>query len=582
MRRFRLEHRLRTLLFGAHGVVFHDPAYRFPLSGLEGQTGFEPRRADYVVSFLLDGRALRPEQLVAPRRVAYRDLARVHTADYLEAIGSPSVLADIFAVDAAGTNADEVLRTVRLACGGTLGAARESLRRRTPCLNLLGGFHHAGPGRGGGFCVVNDVAVAIAALRAEGFRGRVLVLDLDVHPPDGLAECLRDDRDVWIGSLSGMDWGKLERVDETVLGRGCGDAAYLEALEALLARMPRGSLAFVIAGGDVLAGDRMGGLGLTLAGVRRRDLRAARALRHTPAAWLSGGGYSAGAWRALSGTALAVIARSAAPIPDDYDPMRERFESISEDLDDERLGAGSTLGPDDLADALGLRTTRTRLLLDYYTAQGLEYGFHRYGILEHIRRLGYDQFRVAIDQASVGDCLRLWGRFRGAEHLLVECVLEVCEIATRRVLYVHWLMLSNPRARFDARRPRLPGQEQPGLGLAREAGEMLARMARRLGLAGVAFRPAWYHTAFSGRYHFQFVDPARQGRFEAAVRDLGGVSLLEATTALAEGRVHMNGEPYRWEADEMVFWLDEEPARSELVDAERDRVRFEIAPPAQP
>lgn len=60
-------------------------------------------------------------------------------------------------------------------------------------MNLLGGFHHARPDVAGGFCPVNDVAVAIAAVRADGFRGRVLVLDLDAHPPDGLAACLAGD-----------------------------------------------------------------------------------------------------------------------------------------------------------------------------------------------------------------------------------------------------------------------------------------------------------------------------------------------------------------------------------------------------
>src|SRR5205823_6058723 len=61
----------------------------------------------------------------------------------------------------------------------------------------------------------------------------------------------------------------------------------------------------------------------------------------------------------------------------------------------------------------------------------------------------------------------------------------------------------------------LPGQDTPGLGLAREIGELLARIASRLGLEGVAFRPAWYHTAYAARHYFHFADPARQGRFEA-------------------------------------------------------------------
>src|SRR5439155_13889095 len=155
---------------------------------------------------------------------------------------------------------DEMMTTIRLACGATIDAAREMLRpshrivgRRA--LNLLGGFHHAKPDVAGGFCPVNDVAVGIAALRADGFRGKVLVIDLDAHPPDGTAACLQGDPSHWIGSISGSDWGPLPGVDETVLPEGAGDDAYLSALDALLSRMPGGELAFVLAGGDVLAGD---------------------------------------------------------------------------------------------------------------------------------------------------------------------------------------------------------------------------------------------------------------------------------------------------------------------------------------
>jgi hypothetical protein len=101
-------------------------------------------------------------------------------------------------------------------------------------------------------------------------------------------------------------------------------------------------------------------------------------------------------------------------------------------------------------------------------------------------------------------------------------------------------------------------------------------MAVRLGLGGVVFRPAHYHTAYAARHEFQFVDPHRQGRFEALVRDLAGVPLLEATTAIAEGKVRMDGAPYAWEADEMAYWLRESPAEPGEVERERERVRFTL------
>jgi hypothetical protein len=146
------------------------------------------------------------------------------------------------------------------------------------------------------------------------------------------------------------------------------------------------------------------------------------------------------------------------------------------------------------------------------------------------------------------------------------------------VLYVHWLSLRHPRAQFSLLRPRLPGQEVPGLGLARETGEMLALMALRLGLAGVAYRPAHYHTAFAGRHHFSFVEAERQGRFEALIRDLRDVPLLEATRAIEAGRVMLDGKPYEWEPDEMVLWLREHPEERGEVAVERERARFTLLP----
>jgi hypothetical protein len=471
------------------------------------------------------------------------------------------------------------MRTVRLATGATLEAAREALRRRRPQLNLLGGFHHAGPGSAGGNCPVNDIGVAVVTLRAEGFAGKVAVLDLDAHPPDGVAASLATDPDHWIGSLSGSDWGAVPGVEETLLPPGTGDEAYLEALAALLARMPRSDLAFVIAGGDVLRGDRLGRLGLTLGGARRRDVRVAAHLDRTPSVWLPGGGYTPHAWKVLAGTGMALSTRSLEPIPEDYDPLAARFAGIARRLPVELLSDPGELTADDLAEALGMRPQRQRLLLGFYTAAGLEHALQRFGILEQLGRLGYGHFRLEFDQAPPGERVRILGESDGQEHLLVEAVLEKRRVAGHPVLYVHWLMLRNPRAQFSDRRPRLPGQDVPGLGLAREAGEVLGLMALRLGLAGVAYRPAHYHTAFPARDHFAFVDPARQGRFEALVRDLADLSLLEATRAVDEGRVLLDGEPYAWEPDEMVFWLREAPHEVGEVAHERERARFTLGPP---
>jgi acetoin utilization deacetylase AcuC-like enzyme len=569
--------RFRSWLHRRDLAVWYDPKYRLPLSGLEVAAGLEPRRADYAVWWLRECRAIPRAAIRHPRRITYDDLARVHTPELLESLGRPEALAHVFGVDPSDVPVDEVMQTIRLACGATLAAARETLRNRTPALNLLGGFHHAAPGAAGGNCPVNDVAVAIAALRAEQFSGRVTVLDLDAHPPDGIALCLASDPRRWIGSISGSDWGALPDVDETVLPEGAGDAAYLDALSALLERMPRPHLAFVIAGGDVLAGDRFGKLGLSVAGARERDVLVAAELEGVPQVWLPGGGYTSRAWRVLAGTGMALASGSLEPIPDQYDPLDARFARVARELSPTELTDTGELTADDLEEALGIRPHRQRLLLGFYTASGMEHALFRYGVFEPLERMGYRNFRAAFDSTGLGERVRLYGEADAEEHLLVELVLERRRVLGVEVLYIHWLSLRNPRAQFSERRPRLPGQDVPGLGLAHEAGSMLARMAVRLGLGGVAFRPAYFHTAYAARHEFAFVDPERQGRFEALVRDLAHVPLLEATSLVSEGRVLMDGRPYTWEADEMVYWLRESPADAGEVERERDSVRFTIA-----
>ena len=174
-------------------TVWYDPRYRLPMSGLEAVVGFDPRRPDFAAWWLRESGAVARGAVRRPHRISYENLARVHAPELLESLGRAEALAAIFSVDPSDVPVDEVMTTVRLACGGTLAGARETLRTRAPALNLLGGFHHAAPAAAGGNCPVNDVAVAVATLRAEGFAGRIAVLDLDAHPPDGLAACLAGD-----------------------------------------------------------------------------------------------------------------------------------------------------------------------------------------------------------------------------------------------------------------------------------------------------------------------------------------------------------------------------------------------------
>lgn len=565
--------------------IWYDPEYRLPLTAFGKRTGLDPRRADLVIWYLLEWRWISRRNLRSPARARYEELALVHVETYLESLAQQETLARIFGVDPWDVPVDELMRTVRLGAGGTIAAARESLARRGPTVNLLGGFHHAFPEHGSGLCAVNDMAVAVATLRRDGFDGQVVVLDLDAHPPDGTAACLRGDARAWIGSLSGATGGSVEGVDETVLPPGCDDATYLAALGALLDRMPQPELAMVVAGGDILAADSLGQLGLTLDGARRRDLLVADRLRGVPTVWLPGGGYHADAWKVLAGTVVALVRHSRQPIRPGRDPMEAWFARLVRQLDGERQPRAAGLTLADIEGDLGVGPGGPRRLFGTLSAESIEYALHRVGIIAFLERRGYNQCRVGLGAAaSGGERVCVYGRAEdGVEHLLVDCVLQRRRLAGSDVLYIHWLALRDPRARFSERRPRLPGQDVPGLGLAREITGLLRLLAERIGLAGVAFTPAWYHTAYVARERFRFLDPARQGRFEAMVRDFAGLPLAEVSQAMADGRVLLNGNPYRWEADDMVWWLSpREVGDQAAVEDARQHAQFAVLPPEAP
>ena len=189
------------------------------------------------------------------------------------------------------------IRTLH-ATGSTVAAARDALTRGSG-VALGGGTHHARRSVGRGYCLVNDVAVAIALLRGEGFDGRILVLDLDVHQGDGNADCLGPDSDVVVVSVHGARNYPFERLDSDIdvdVDDGTGDADYLNILDDVLPRaLAFGpyALSFYLAGADPWEGDRLGRLALTEGGLAERDRRVIGALRTLgiPVCLTLAGGY---------------------------------------------------------------------------------------------------------------------------------------------------------------------------------------------------------------------------------------------------------------------------------------------------
>ncbi|WP_103019998.1 histone deacetylase family protein [Salinibacter altiplanensis] len=247
---------------------------------------------------LLDEDVIRPPDVVAPRQADWTDLRRVHTADYLTHLAEGSL--SEHAERRMGLPwSERLVYRSRLAVQGTINAALMALTDGVAG-NLAGGTHHAFPGHGEGFCVLNDVAVAIRVLQAACWVQRVLVVDLDVHQGNANAAVFADDASVFTFSMHGAKNYPFEKPPSSLdvpLDDATGDQSYLDTLQSYLPRTldaVQPDLVFYLGGIDVATDDRFGRLSLTRAGLHARDRYVLEQIQahDRPVALLLSGGYA--------------------------------------------------------------------------------------------------------------------------------------------------------------------------------------------------------------------------------------------------------------------------------------------------
>ncbi len=215
--------------------------------------------------------------LVVPApRASWDDLRLVHDAAYLASLREGTLSPT--AIRKLGFPFSEALiQRSRRSTGGTLCALAWAMAHGAAG-HMAGGTHHAFPERGEGFCVFNDLAVAVHVARRDHGVRRVAIVDLDVHQGNGTAAIFAEDPAVFTLSLHGernYPFHKEQSSLDVGLHDGCEDSEYLraldEALECVEAHQPE--LLLYQAGVDTLVGDRLGHLALSPAGLRARDDR---------------------------------------------------------------------------------------------------------------------------------------------------------------------------------------------------------------------------------------------------------------------------------------------------------------------
>ena len=272
--------------------LWSHPTYTLPLP--EGHP-FPVGKYRYLRSFLEKQGIPAQASPLCPPKI----LRMAHDEDYLRDLGEGSLSGKALRRLGFGAGPSWMHREMR-GCGGTIAALASALHLGASA-HLGGGTHHASRDSGGGFCLLNDVAVAVLWALDQGIRP-LLIIDLDAHYPDGTARILQGLEDVFM--LSVHPGGGYHRERPRFLGssldleKGTDDGGYLSLLSLGLERIPPRPLkvALLVLGGDVLAQDRYGGLSLSLRGAAERDDRVISWLeaRRIPRAMVLGGGYPRG------------------------------------------------------------------------------------------------------------------------------------------------------------------------------------------------------------------------------------------------------------------------------------------------
>jgi acetoin utilization deacetylase AcuC-like enzyme len=251
-------------------LIYHD-GYDLHL----GAHVFPSQKYRMIYERLLAENLAAPEDFLVPEPATDDDVRLVHSAEWVRKLRTGKLTA-IEQMRLEVPYSKELVEAFWLAAGGSILAGRCALADGI-AVSIGGGFHHAFPEHGEGFCAINDVAIAIRRLQKDGAIRTAMVVDTDVHQGNGTAEIFSGDGDVFTFSIHqehNYPMPKPRSDIDVGLADGTGDADYLAILEKHLVRAFEHfhpDLLFYVAGADPYREDQLGGLGLTIEGLKARD-----------------------------------------------------------------------------------------------------------------------------------------------------------------------------------------------------------------------------------------------------------------------------------------------------------------------
>ena len=251
-------------------IVYH-PRYDLDL----GPHVFPSEKFKMIHDALLGEGVAAESDFLEPQPAADEDVLRVHTPAWVRKLQTDSLTASE-RMKLEIPLSESTVQAFWLAAGGSILAGRRALQDGFAA-NLSGGFHHAYPGHGEGFCMLHDFGIGIRALQAEGAIRTAMVVDTDVHQGNGTAAIFSSDASVFTLSIhqeNNYPMPKPPSDEDIGLEDGTRDAEYLDALERGLIRsfqQMTPDLIYYVGGADPYREDQLGGLALTFEGLQKRD-----------------------------------------------------------------------------------------------------------------------------------------------------------------------------------------------------------------------------------------------------------------------------------------------------------------------
>lgn len=253
--------------------LFYSPNY---YANIGEDHVFPIKKFKLARDILLNEGTLSPTEVHKPELAELEDIHLIHTEDYVTRLTNGTLIES--EVRRLGLPwSESLVRRSFLAVSGTINASKSALKNGKVSSNLAGGTHHAFADRGEGFCVLNDVAIAIRVLQRDTNARRFLIVDCDVHQGNGTAFIFKDDDEVFTFSIHGAKNYPLHKEISNLdieLADGTGDAEYHEILSEAMHReivSHNPDLIFYLGGADPYEKDKLGRLSLTKEGLKKRD-----------------------------------------------------------------------------------------------------------------------------------------------------------------------------------------------------------------------------------------------------------------------------------------------------------------------